>query len=431
MKKLASLLALIIVVQASPADATDKAAGYGQGVRLDLDESGDTYVRFITWHQLWTRFTEYNPGTEVQGNADESGFDVGLRRSRFLAYGRLADDVLILMHIGINNQTFNNARKPQLFVHGAWVEYDVVDGPLSLSMGGGLHYWHGISRQTNASTLNFLTLDAPILNWPTIERSDQFARSLGIYAKGKLEKIDYRVALNRPFATDRTMGEAADYNPNMNTFSVEAYLSYQFLEQEGNLLPYTVGTYLGKKRVFNLGAGFLYHPDSMARLPEGASDPEIYDSLLFGADAFLDLPLGNAETSGALTSLLTYYYYDLGPNHLRNVGIMNIGSGGTSANGAGNAYPTIGTGHHVHLQTGYLLPSRYLLGQQLQIYGAGLVSLFDALDDPSVLIEAGANWHLIGHHAKVTVHYRNRPIFADTTVEDRAHEAIVQTMIFF
>jgi hypothetical protein len=34
-----------------------------------------------------------------------------------------------------------------------------------------------------ASTLNFLTIDAPIFNWPLIENSDQFARQMGLFAK--------------------------------------------------------------------------------------------------------------------------------------------------------------------------------------------------------------------------------------------------------
>jgi hypothetical protein len=33
-----------------------------------------------------------------------------------------------------------------------------------------LHYYMGLSRATMASTLNFLTIDAPIFNWP-IENS--------------------------------------------------------------------------------------------------------------------------------------------------------------------------------------------------------------------------------------------------------------------
>ena len=49
-------------------------------------------------------------------------------------------------------QTFRNARKPQLFFDDAW---------------GGLLYWNGISRGTNASTITFMSLEyrnRPIYN---------------------------------------------------------------------------------------------------------------------------------------------------------------------------------------------------------------------------------------------------------------------------
>jgi hypothetical protein len=49
-------------------------------------------------------------------------------------------------------------------------------------MGGGLHYYMGLSRAM-ASTLNFLTIDAPIFNWPLIENSDQFARQMGLFER--------------------------------------------------------------------------------------------------------------------------------------------------------------------------------------------------------------------------------------------------------
>ena len=43
----------------------------------------------------------------------------------------------------------------------------------------------------------------------------------------------------------------------------QGYVSWEFLEQESNLLPFNVGTYLGTKRVFNLGGGFFYNQDGM------------------------------------------------------------------------------------------------------------------------------------------------------------------------
>ena len=74
----------------------------------------------------------------------------------------------------------------QLFVHGVWAEYSVATDHV---IGGGLHYFNGISRLNNQSTLNMLTLDNNRQSWSTIGLSDQFARHLGIFAKGKFGKL--------------------------------------------------------------------------------------------------------------------------------------------------------------------------------------------------------------------------------------------------
>ena len=73
---------------------------------------------------------------------------------------------LILTHWGLNSLgavqydcqskfTTNNQRS-LLFLYDAWAEFVV---PEKLHVGSGLHYWNGISRLSNQSTLNMMTLD--------------------------------------------------------------------------------------------------------------------------------------------------------------------------------------------------------------------------------------------------------------------------------
>lgn len=433
-------LAAALFASASTAQAQGGGELYGKGARIDFNEEGTRYMRFISWLQMWTRVMEMNPGTTVDGNPSDVEADVALRRARLIAYGQITDDVLILLHMGINNQTFRIQQgdpfKPQLFFHDAWVEYDVLDE--FLSVGSGIHYWHGISRQTNGSTLNFLTIDAPIINWPLIEGNDQFARQLGVYAKGKILDLDYRVALNRPFETrnaDPASPDQAVFNNNANTWSTAGYFKWEFLENEGNLLPYTVGSYLGTKKVFNIGAGYYYQPNGTARASATGGDRVPSDIFLFGADVFFDSPLGSVETGGALTALFTFYYFDFGPNFLRNIGISNIGDtgSGSAVNGRGNGYPVIGTGTSLVLEVGYLLPTEPLGGVSLQPYFRTQLSFFEALNDElSPMLEGGVNWLLIGHHAKLTLHYRARPIFlAPGDMDGFASEGILQAMVYF
>ncbi|MEO1271541.1 MAG: hypothetical protein AAFX99_25895 [Myxococcota bacterium] len=392
----------------------------------------DTTLRFIMWGQFWTRFMQLNPGTLIQGSEEDTSFDVGIRRARFLAWAQNGR-TQTMFHFGINNETFQGPF-PAFFVHDAWGSYAVVEKMFNLGMG--LHYWRGISRMTSASTLNFLALDAPILNWPTIARTDQFARDLGIFAHGQIDRIDYRFSLNRPFVVNAmpTAGGPGDYNPQANSINLEGYVQLFLNNGESGALPYTVGTYLGKKDVFNIGAGFQWQPDGIAQVDaEGNLEEE--DLLALGADVFLDKPLGRGS---ALTAYVVYYNFQLGEDNVRNVGIMNLGSttdadgnptADASVNGPGNAYPVIGTGNHIYGQVGYLLPNDGT-GVLIQPYVTTQYSLMDGLDDPMIAPEVGINWYLDGQYSKVTTHFRNRPLFkveGDEIKEDsRLNEFILQ-----
>jgi hypothetical protein len=107
---------------------------------------------------------------------------------------RVKNQVCFFMTLGMNMQWYLPAESK----------------PFSLSIGAGLHYYMGLSRMTMSSTLNYLTIDAPIFNWPLIENSDQFARQIGIFAKGKYNKWEYRFSINKPFATNQTPVNVTD-----------------------------------------------------------------------------------------------------------------------------------------------------------------------------------------------------------------------------
>ncbi|MCL6258525.1 porin [Aquiflexum sp. TKW24L] len=433
---------------------------------LKLSDDGSKYVRFLIWNQMWMRSTENNPGTlGVNGNPKNSSTDIGIRRARFLAYAQVSPRFLILTHFGINNQTFTgggvpgggatgnpgnipvtvnpetgtgtangmSAKKSQLFFHDIWTEFKVTE---ELYIGSGLHYWNGISRLSSHSTLSFMAVDAPIFNWPLIELTDQFARQFGIYAKGQIAKWDYRIALNKPFSVG--MGGSFDNNRERpiaanvvnENWATQGYIAYQFLEKENNKLPFFVGSYLGTKKIFNIGGGWHHHADATS---SRGSDGTVnyHDITLFGLDAFLDIPI-NPASGTALTSYAVFYNYNFGPNYLRNIGIMNIGFGaGTSQNGPGNAQPTIGTGNIFYSQTGFLLP-KSILGDhgRLQPFGAFTYKDFDYFDESTFQYDLGINYYLNGHQAKITLQYSTRPVFENFIKSSSASEFILQTHLF-
>jgi hypothetical protein len=300
----------------------------------------------------------------------------------------------------------------------------------------GLHYWNGISRMSSHSTLNFMAVDAPIFNWPLIELTDQFARQFGFYAKGQVGKWDYRLALNKPFAVgsggryDQARERPISSNIVNDNWATQGYIAYQFLEKENNKLPFFVGSYLGTKKVFNLGGGWHHHKEATAS-KTASGLVQNHDISLIGLDAFLDLPLSRSNGT-ALTTYAVFYNYDFGPNYIRNVGIMNVGFGaGTSQNGPGNAQPTIGTGNIFYTQSGFLLPKK-ILGEKgrLQPFGALTHKNFQYFDEGSWQYDLGLNYYINSHHAKITFQYSQRPLFENFIQSGSAGEFILQTQIF-
>ncbi|MFN7100653.1 MAG: porin, partial [Flavobacterium sp.] len=124
----------------------------------------------------------------------------------------------------------------------------------------------------------------------------------------------------------------------------------------------------------------------------------------------------------AVTAYSVLYDYDFGPNYLRNVGIMNIGSvdpnftGNRAIAGAGTAQPTIGSGTIWYTQAGFLLPNKEVKPKvRIQPFGAVTYKDFDALAQSSTQFDIGSNFFLDGHHAKITAQYSTRPVYTSLT----------------
>ena len=457
MKKILLFVVLLITTFSFGQGSPD----YGGGLKFNLNPEGTKYMRFIAWNQIWMRSSQMNPGTMIGDEGISTQQDIGLRRLRLLAYAQISPRYMIVTHIGINNQTFINGgasattgtggygvgKKPGLFFHDAWNEYAVVlpkdSKPFSLSMGAGLHYYMGLSRMTMSSTLNYLTIDAPIFNWPLIENSDQFARQMGIFAKGKYNKFEYRFSLNKPFATNQTVTNvtqaenavAVDNNNNAK-WSKAGYVEYQIFDKESNFLPFKVGSYLGTKKMFNIGAGFYTTPSATKTSVNGVTDKHSIN--LFAGDIFVDMPIGDKQKKMAITAYSVFYNYDFGPNYLRNIGIMNEGvsdtgfTGTRALAGPGNLQPMIGTGNIWYTQAGLLLPSKAEKPKvRVQPFAAYTYKNFDALGKASNQFDIGTNLFLDGHHAKLTAQYSNRPIYtAKDNIESYKGEFLLQLQIY-
>ncbi|AGC75602.1 hypothetical protein LX97_00294 [Nonlabens dokdonensis] len=369
---------------------------YTGGMKVNLNEDGSKYFRIISWAQFWAQHSD-NETLNSFGN-EESDLNFSIRRARVLMYAQVSKRFLILTHFGLNSQNASNLHpvgksdSSQLFFHDVWGEWSLNDNH---AVGGGLHYWNGISRLNNQSTLNMLTLDNNRQSWATIGLSDQFARHMGVYFKGKFDRLQYRVSINEALTNGLDVGgipgiNNATYNGREILGGKDAgknfagYFDYQLLDQESNFLPYKVGSYLGSKKVFNVGAGFFYHPNGSVSL-DGNNNFQGEDVAIFAVDAFYDAPVG--DKGAAITAYATYQNNDYGTN-------FTLGQ-------------TYETGSMLYAHVGYVLPSKNDR-LKLQPYLSVSSRNIDAIDDNANRFGIGGNLYFSGHHSKLSLEYANQ-----------------------
>ncbi len=393
-----------------------------------FDEAKGTYFQVTFLNQTWVRFNESNSGTKLNGVEETSTFDIGLRRTRIQMFGQITPKAFMYFQFGQNNfnavYSNNGNRKIAPFFHDALCEYKLSNAN-QLKFGGGLTIANGLSRFSQPSIGTIMTMDVPVFAQATVEKIDQFARKLSLYARGQVSKLDYRFVVSDPFPIS-TLGGSTEPISDNSSFSVQkrnkqfqTYLSWQFLEKEGHTTPYMTGTYLGKKKVFNVAAGMIFQKDAMWRTVNSADT--LFENLnLFCVESFLDLPL-NKEKKNAIMAYAGYFITDYGKNYLRYNGLMNPADGSNAQNAIteagpvyGNSYPMFGTGTVIYSQIGYLFRNN-LLGEELgtlQPYASFTLGKYERLQgNNSDVYNVGLNWLLNGHNAKISFDFQSRPSF--------------------
>lgn len=424
----------------TPAPAVTTAApapGFFKDRKFYLNDDGSNYIKFTFLTQAWARLADYNPGTTIGGYAKNSGTDLGIRRYRIQMYGQLADRVFAYSQFGENNFNGQSDRKGGFFVHDALGEYAIDKRAISLGMG--ISGWNGLTRYASSSVGSIMGLDLPLYQEATNDVTDQFGRKLSIYAKGKLGKLDYRVAMAQPLAIQKSAGYTGNVGV-ISSFSAKppkmqynAYVSYQFLDEESNMTPYSNGSYYGKKKVFNIGAGMIYQKDAMWRLNEAATDTISSNMLHLAADVYYDAPIG---TNGQAISLYgAYTHYDYGKNYTRNAAPMNPATGSTDGsvlNGSGIGFPAFGTGDVLYVQAGYKFKDNLIGKTTLMPYVSVQHADYERLHDGMNYYDAGINWFLSGNVSKFTIAYQNRPVFnTDGDKKGTKGALVAQYQVFF
>jgi hypothetical protein len=404
-------------------------------MKLKLNEDGSHYLKWTFLNQVWLRYNDSNPGTTIMGEPADQTFDIGLRRTRIQFFGQLTDHVFFYTQFGQNNFNYlagqnsnnNGNRKFQVFFHDALGEYKVWKDNDKLKLGAGLTIANGLSRFSQPSVSTIMTMDVPVFAQATVDQTDEFSRKLSLYARGQLGKFDYRVILSDPFPvtssgspSNPTPGPSANFSHIGHHKQYQGFFLYNFFEPETHTTPYMTGTYLGKKKVFNLEAGFISQRKATWSSADGGVTTDYHDMNLWSVALFYDAPL-NAEKGTALSAYVGYFDMDYGPNYLRYNGIMNPANGitnGPAPGSQGNAFPMFGTGNVIYAQAGYLL-KKDLLGAAgtLMPYASVMSANFDQLQDQMSVFDVGINWLIKGHGSKLTLDYQNRPVYESSAGE--------------
>ncbi len=402
-------------------------------IKMSLNDDGSHYIKLTFTAQVWARYNENNPGTTVFGFEKDQLVDIGLRRVRTQFFGKIHDKIFFYTQLGINNFNAIASRKAPIFFHDVLAEYSIT--PRSIQVGMGLTAWTGFARFSSPAVASIMGYDAPLFEQSTNDANDQFLRKLSIYAKGKLGKLDYRFIVSDPFAVQNSsvvkpIGINSDFSYKPTKLQTSSYIMYQFLDEESNLTPYLTGTYLGKKKILNIGAGYQYQSDAMWHWSDGISKDTVYENMFhYAVDLFYDHPLGS---KGSAISIYTaYMHMGFGKNYIRNLGVMNPADGVLSntqtVNGAGNAFPMMGTGNILFAQFGYLLPYS-VLGEkhgQLQLYTMLMYSNFDRLKQPVATYDLGLNWYIDGYRSKLSLNYQNRPVFSSIDLKEDSRKSMI------
>jgi len=437
-QKLKKLAACALLMAGSTMSAY--AQGFKDG-KIWLNEDGSNYFKFTLVSQVWLRNTDLNPGSTINGFEKNNFTDIGVRRARVQAFGQIADRVFIYSQFGMNNFNYSSDRKAGFFIHDIMGEYEVVRKHLSL--GAGLSAWNGLTRFSAPSVGTIMGVDAPLFEQSTNDVTDQFLRKLSIYAKGKLGKLDYRLVMSSPMSPLKAAGYSplltsnASFSAKPAKMQVHGYFQWQFLDQEANTTAYTTGTYLGTKRVFNIGAGFQYQPDAMWRA--GNNGDTIESNLQhFAVDAYYDAPI-NATTGTAISAYASYINFNWGKGYLRNQATMNPATGTSKPeilNGSGNGYPSFGTGNLLYGQIGYKFKNDLIGKSTLMPYASLQYAHYERLNDNMAFWDGGVNWLLKGHTSKLTFAYQSRPVYQLNAVSggadkiDRKGSVLVQFQVF-
>ena len=317
------------------------------------------------WLQTWYQFVE-----DGKNNGNENLHDFMLRRFYFYLKGEATPQLGFFAHIASDRIGQDNLDSPGqglgsgIAVRDAWIYYNFNE---SFKVQMGRMYPPFTRNYGTTSTRALLPIDLPFT---------QGGVRGGIFYASKVGRDDGVVLWGNPFAGllqyrfGISEGVEGAENPD-DSLRFTGRLSLNLLEPETSW--FNQGTYLGKKKVLAIGAGFDRQDD--LRLTT-----EQRDNTAWTVDIFFDHPVGE----GALT--VEAAYIDV-KNVTQNLPFTRLVKGNDA--------------HIYYIQGGYLIPGKIGPGRIQPYFRYERLAVDEKSNTafPSV----GVNYYLTGHDAKLTL----------------------------
>lgn len=264
---------------------------------VQVYQNGDMSLNVGFWGQAWYQYVnDYD--RDGDGEWDDNLHDFMVRRTYFSVSGTVTPKIGFFVHYAgdrIGQEGLDNSGMglgTGLALRDAWVNYKLLGNDFMVQVGR--MYVPFTRNYGTTSTKSLLTTE---LDWgqgglrsgilyPTkVGRDD----SVTLWGNVLEDKLQYRLMIGEGV-------ESSTANPD-DELRLAGRLSLNLFDTE--TAWFNAGTYLGKKKIVAIGAGFDYQPDLMM-----GGSKEDYEA--FTADVHLDLPL----ESCAITAEFAYIWLD-------------------------------------------------------------------------------------------------------------------------
>ncbi len=176
------------------------------------------------------------------------------------------------------------------------------------------------------------------------------------------------------------------------------------------------GTYLGKRKIFNVAIGGIYQLNATWHLNNNGTAYQPMQH--FAVESFLDMPL-NTQKGSAISAYIGYFNTNYGSNYLCYNGIMNPANG-TLLNATNSL-----TGNKTGNEKGKFLPDVF-----------STLAKYDKLNCLYThTINIGVHYLINGQQAKISLDLQNRPVYVveNNTINNngRLNTLTMQYQLFF